>query len=64
MMRSAQSLASLRGRDFVLPDDVKELARPVLLHRIILRHEERTRGASAGDVLAEVLAEVSVPLAD
>jgi MoxR-like ATPase len=61
MMRAAQSLALIRGRDFVLPDDVKELAGPVLRHRIILRHDERTRGASAGAVLDEVLARVAVP---
>jgi MoxR-like ATPase len=64
MMRAAQGLAFLEGRDFVLPDDVKELARPVLLHRVIPRHEERTRGTSAEDILDEVLAEVPVPLAD
>jgi MoxR-like ATPase len=62
MMRAAQGLAALRGRDFVLPDDIKELAGPVLLHRIILRHEERTRGISAKAVLDEVLAEVPVPV--
>jgi MoxR-like ATPase len=62
MMRAAQGLAMLRGRDFVLPDDIKELAEPVLLHRIILRHEERTRGASAKAVLEEILAEVPVPV--
>jgi MoxR-like ATPase len=64
MMRAAQALAMMRGRDFVLPDDVKALARPVLLHRIILKHEERTRGAAAGDVLDEVLAEIPVPVTD
>lgn len=62
LMRAAQGLAALRGRDFVLPDDVKELAEPVLLHRIILRHDERTRGASAKDVLRDVLARVPVPV--
>jgi MoxR-like ATPase len=45
-----------------LPDDIKELAEPVLLHRIILRYEERTRGISAKAVLDEVLAEVPVPV--
>ncbi|MDR1625164.1 MAG: MoxR family ATPase [Spirochaetia bacterium] len=64
MMRAAQALAMMRGRDFVLPDDIKDLARPVLEHRIILRHEERTRGVSARDVLGEVLDGVPVPVAD
>ena len=61
MMRAAQSLALIRGRDCVLPDDIKELAGPVLRHRIILRQDERTRGASAAVVLDEVLAKVAVP---
>ena len=62
MMRAAQSLASLRGRDFVTPDDIKDLAKPVLLHRIILKKEERTRGAAVADILAEVLEKVPVPV--
>jgi len=37
LMRSCQSLAAIRGRDYVIPDDVKELAVPVLAHRIIMR---------------------------
>jgi MoxR-like ATPase len=64
MMKASQALAVIRGRDFVLPDDIKELARPVLLHRLILKHEERTRGASAQEVLDEVLARVPVPVTD
>ena len=60
LIRAAQGLAMLRGRNFVLPDDIKELARPVLLHRIILRHDERTRGATAEAVLEEVLARVPI----
>ena len=62
MMRAAQGLALLRGRDFITPDDIKALARPVLLHRIILKHEERTRGATAMDVLADVIERVPVPV--
>jgi len=36
-MRCCQALAAIRGRDYVIPDDVKELAVPVLAHRIVLR---------------------------
>ncbi|MDP2791578.1 MAG: MoxR family ATPase [Rectinemataceae bacterium] len=61
LIRSAQALAAVRGRDYVLPDDVKELAGPVLTHRIILRHEERAKGASANAVIAEILDKVAVP---
>jgi MoxR-like ATPase len=62
LMRASQAMASLRGREYVLPDDIRELARPVLEHRIIIRHDERTRGASAYAVLQEVLASVSAPV--
>jgi len=62
LMRSAQALAILRDREYVLPDDVKELAEPVLLHRIILRHDERTRGADSRTVLDEVLTRTRVPV--
>jgi len=61
LMRSAQALAALRGRSFVIPDDVKYLAIPVLAHRIILRHEERAKGASAREVAAEILSTVNAP---
>lgn len=61
LIHGSQGLAMLRGRDYVLPDDIKELAGPVLLHRIILKHDERTRGATAEAVLEDVL--TSVPVA-
>ncbi len=60
LMKASQALAAVRGRDFVLPDDVKELAGPVLTHRIILKHEERAKGASAGVVVGEILSRVPV----
>lgn len=61
LMKAAQALAALRGRDFVLPDDVKELALPVLTHRLILRPEERAKGASAPRVMEGILSGVPVP---
>ena len=61
LIRSAQALAAVRGRNYVLPDDVKELVGPVLTHRIILRHEERAKGASASAVIEEILDKVAVP---
>ena len=64
IMRAAQGLASLRGRGFVIPDDIKALARPVLMHRIILKQEERTRGTAVTEVLAEVLDKVPVPISE
>lgn len=61
LLKAAQALASIRGRDFAIPDDIKELARPVLAHRIILKHEERARGGSALAVLDEILSSLPVP---
>ena len=61
LSRAAQGLALLRGRDFVLPDDVKELAASVLAHRLIISPAARLREVTAREVLREVLAQVPVP---
>jgi MoxR-like ATPase len=58
----AQALAALRGRHFVIPDDVKALAVPVLAHRIMLGAGNRLRGQRPGDLVAEALAGVPVPV--
>ena len=52
---AARALASLRGRDFVLPDDIKELAPSVLAHRLIVDAEARLRGMDAGSILEGIL---------
>jgi len=61
LMRAGQALAALRGRDFVLPDDIKHLAVPVLAHRLILTDEERLRGGTAEQLLAEIMEQMPVP---
>jgi MoxR-like ATPase len=61
LMRSGQALAALRGRDFVLPDDIKHLTVPVLAHRLILTDEERLRGATPEQLLEEILMQIPVP---
>jgi MoxR-like ATPase len=61
LMRAGQALAALRGRAYVLPDDIKHLAIPVLAHRLILNEEERLRGRSQEDVLEEIIDQVPVP---
>ena len=63
LFRAARVLAAFRGRDFVLPDDVQELALPCRAHRVILQAPVRLRGIFAEDILREVLAAVDVPLA-
>lgn len=62
LYHTCQALAALRGRGFVIPDDVKYLATSVLTHRIIPRMESHLRGQSAEEALNEVLASVPVPV--
>ena len=64
LYRGAQAMALLRGRDFVLPDDVKALAVPVLSHRIIVAAAARMRGVRGQDVIRGLLEEVPVPGAE
>jgi len=61
LMRAAQALAAIRGRDYVLPDDIKYLALPVLGHRLILKEAERLRGMTPGHYLKEIIREIPVP---
>ena len=61
MFRTSQAMASLRGRNFVLPDDVKRVAGPVLVHRMILKPESRLRKITPGSVVDEIVAEIAVP---
>jgi len=61
LMRSSQALAALRGRDFVLPDDIKHLAVTVLAHRLILKEEERLRGTTQQMIIEEIASRIPVP---
>jgi MoxR-like ATPase len=54
-------MAAREGRDFVVPDDVKEAALPVLRHRLVLRPEAELEGLDADRVVSEVLAATAVP---
>ena len=58
--KTAQAWAALRGRDYVLPDDVKALAAPTLAHRLILQPQARLKDLAATTVVAEILASVPV----
>jgi MoxR-like ATPase len=61
LFRGTQALACLAGRDYVIPDDVKLLAEPVLGHRLILRPAARVRDVTAAAVIADLLASLPVP---
>ncbi len=62
LYRGSQALAALRGRHFVLPDDVKELAPDLLAHRLVLQAEARLRGRSAVAVVRQIVETVPVPV--
>jgi MoxR-like ATPase len=55
LYKAAQALAAIRGRDYVLPDDVKYLAPTVLCHRVIVRAESALRNRSARDIIGRLL---------
>ncbi|WNH48557.1 MoxR family ATPase [Stenotrophomonas aracearum] len=61
LVRAARAQAVLAGRDFVTPDDVREVARPALRHRIALAPELQIEGQSADDALTALLAKVEAP---
>ena len=60
LMRTGQALAALRGREYVLPDDIKYLVVPVLAHRLILKEEERMRGETPEDYLEKIISQIPV----
>jgi MoxR-like ATPase len=64
LYRCSQAWAALDGRQFVLPDDVRHLVRPVLAHRLVLDLDRELRGATREAVLDEVLDTTPVPLAE
>jgi MoxR-like ATPase len=61
LVHAGRALALLRGRDYVLPTDVRDLARDVLRHRIVLTYEALAAGVDADRVLDDVLEQVPVP---
>ena len=64
LYRASQALAALRGRDFVLPDDIKILAVPALSHRIILGPGARLKNLTADDIVKAVISDLLVPGGD
>jgi MoxR-like ATPase len=61
LLRAARARAASLGRDYVVPDDLKALALPVLEHRLALTGDAQLRGVSRADLLLSVLGSVSVP---
>src|SRR5450432_2648317 len=61
LLLAGRALAALSGRDFVTPDDLRSLARPVLEHRLVLRPEFELEGLDAAGAVAQILERVAVP---
>lgn len=61
LLRAAKAAAALEGRGFVLPDDIRLLAEPVLAHRLLVERSAASQGATPSSVVAEVLGRVAVP---
>jgi MoxR-like ATPase len=61
LQSASQALAAMHGRNYILPDDVKSLAVPVLSHRVIPRTEARLKGRSEKDILEDLLSTIPVP---
>jgi MoxR-like ATPase len=61
MMLAARAMAAIEGRDFLIPDDVKTVAAPILRHRMMLKPEADLEGVTPDQVVTEVLAGIAVP---
>ena len=64
LFHASQARAALAGRDYVKPDDVKQLAAPVLAHRLLATAQSRLRGEDAERIVADVIAKTPVPVED
>ena len=60
LMRTSKALAFLEWRDFVIPEDIKEMAYPVLRHRLIMSYEAQAQGIDTDDVITKILDSVKV----
>jgi MoxR-like ATPase len=61
LFKGSQALASLRGRDYVVPEDIKDIAHPVLAKRILIKSEFSAKGLTEYDVIETILGSVEVP---
>jgi MoxR-like ATPase len=63
LIRAARAVAALDGRDFVLPDDIQDLAEPVLAHRVLPAAEAQIHRRTAEAIIADLVRRVPVPTA-
>jgi MoxR-like ATPase len=62
LFKTAQALAAVQGRDYVIPDDIQDLTLPTLAHRVIVRPESQLRGRDAAGVIAEIVDQTELDL--
>ncbi len=63
-LQAARAHAAIEGRDYIVPDDLKKLAVPVLAHRLVLAADAEIRGLRADTILQQILANATVPIAE
>ncbi len=61
IMKTSKAIAAIKGRDFVVPEDIQEVCYPVLNHRIILSHEREMEGTTVEEIIKEIIEEIEVP---
>jgi MoxR-like ATPase len=64
LYKTSQALAALRGRDYVVPDDIKILAPYTLTHRLIVKPDSQLRGRTAGAILDEILEQTALDIGE
>ena len=61
LYRASQALALIQGRGYVVPDDIKRLARPVLAHRLLVRRARTGQTDTAGQIVDDIVRQTPVP---
>ena len=61
ILNSSKALAAIRGRDFITPEDIREVTYPVLAHRVVLTPEREMEGKTTEDVIKEIIEQIEVP---
>jgi MoxR-like ATPase len=64
LLRGGQAYAALQGRTYLLPDDIKRMACPILCHRLMLRQDAKYDGTSAQSIVNECVMSVTVPVVE
>jgi MoxR-like ATPases len=61
LLHSSKAIAAMNGRDFVIPDDILSVAKPVLRHRVILSPEKEMEGVTTDDVITQIIQTLEIP---